>query len=391
MKKALVMVSAVILFCAAVEAKEAALAPDPMEGASSGMHEASSPVADSERSKELLEIWKEHVRTLTRERDAAQKELEELRTQTPSEVSAGSMAARELEEARRDNETLMRDKEEALAAIDSLKKQLAAQGSGTATEVEVEEKFSRLKEKYEETASELRMAEQRLDQASEENEKLRRIQTEMEAERVKARIRELEAEKAEPAAKMQTPAAPAKVEGEALTAIAKKKDEVLKQIRDLKDANTAAAAESVKNAQVRQALEESNEKLGIEKAKLEQAVLSLNKQNAAMEEEIRLVSADKENAYSKLEASQNLEKELRAEIEKAKIVSAELATARQRVTELEKSNNALKSADLEHLKDMEGYKAKLGNAQSEIQSLKANFASTLESIAAGLEENPSAK
>ena len=41
-----------------------------------------------ERTKELLEIWKDHVRTLTRERDEAYKETEALKNQGASSAAA---------------------------------------------------------------------------------------------------------------------------------------------------------------------------------------------------------------------------------------------------------------------------------------------------------------
>lgn len=51
----------------------------------------------SEREGQLLDIWKEHVRTLTRERDEARKQLESLKSQATSSASSASSA--ELEEA----------------------------------------------------------------------------------------------------------------------------------------------------------------------------------------------------------------------------------------------------------------------------------------------------
>ena len=43
---------------------------------------AQSPqIPEAERTQQLLEIWKDHVKTLTRERDEAYKEIEALKSQ----------------------------------------------------------------------------------------------------------------------------------------------------------------------------------------------------------------------------------------------------------------------------------------------------------------------
>lgn len=64
-----------------------------------------------ERNKELLEIWKDHVRTLTKERDDAYKQIEDLKSNTSAQTQASPAPA----------ET---DNEEYLKTIDDLKAQL---------------------------------------------------------------------------------------------------------------------------------------------------------------------------------------------------------------------------------------------------------------------------
>src|SRR3990167_3692544 len=51
----------------------------------SGVEQASkSPeIPEAERTQQLLMIWKDHVKTLTRERDEAYKEIEALKNQSP--------------------------------------------------------------------------------------------------------------------------------------------------------------------------------------------------------------------------------------------------------------------------------------------------------------------
>lgn len=45
-------------------------------------------VEDIQRTKELLEIWKDHVRTLTRERDEAYQEIDRLKSSKPAQFGA---------------------------------------------------------------------------------------------------------------------------------------------------------------------------------------------------------------------------------------------------------------------------------------------------------------
>ncbi len=60
----------------------------------------SSVSQDSERNQQLLEIWKDHVRTLTRERDEAYKEIEALKNQ--GAVSQPSGAATGMSDTERE-------------------------------------------------------------------------------------------------------------------------------------------------------------------------------------------------------------------------------------------------------------------------------------------------
>src|SRR3989338_9080912 len=59
-------------------------APASAEGESSSYDELAQEL---EKTKEMTQIWKDHVRTLTRERDTAYQEIETLKNQT---ASAGS-------------------------------------------------------------------------------------------------------------------------------------------------------------------------------------------------------------------------------------------------------------------------------------------------------------
>src|SRR3989338_4696226 len=113
--------------------------------------------SDGEKNTELLEIWKEHVRTLTRERDEAHRKIDQLKSQRPPSAlptasstrsqfgsmeiapAIGSPVAgssplvqdlrsqilriqRELQEAKNDRDVMLRDKEKALREMESLKR-----------------------------------------------------------------------------------------------------------------------------------------------------------------------------------------------------------------------------------------------------------------------------
>ncbi|PIU40368.1 MAG: hypothetical protein COT00_02110 [Candidatus Omnitrophica bacterium CG07_land_8_20_14_0_80_50_8] len=67
-----------------------------------------------ERTKELLEIWKDHVRTLTKERDAAYRELEALKSQGAGSAEMGDAS----------QEAILKEKEDALRQVEDLKGRL---------------------------------------------------------------------------------------------------------------------------------------------------------------------------------------------------------------------------------------------------------------------------
>ena len=96
---------------------------------------------EMQKDKELLAIWKDHVRTLTKERDEAYKEIEALKNQGVSISPAApvdpglrevlddlraenqklKLALKENKEAQADKEVILREKEEALGQFDYLK------------------------------------------------------------------------------------------------------------------------------------------------------------------------------------------------------------------------------------------------------------------------------
>lgn len=77
----------------------------------SGTEQISQPpqIPETERTQQLMEIWKDHVKTLTRERDEAYKEIEALKSQrpgvSPNNASQG-MSDAERESVNRTNSAL---------------------------------------------------------------------------------------------------------------------------------------------------------------------------------------------------------------------------------------------------------------------------------------------
>ncbi|MGH7198419.1 MAG: hypothetical protein ACREH5_06760 [Candidatus Omnitrophota bacterium] len=131
---------------------------------------------DAQRYKDLLAIWKDHVKTVTRERDAAYQEIEQLRGQgvrMPKEAAGPAYASgekkqadetiaqlrsqvqslqaslqanthddklrllqRELQETKGDKEIIMRDKEAALREVERLRSAQAERDASSGAEEE---------------------------------------------------------------------------------------------------------------------------------------------------------------------------------------------------------------------------------------------------------------
>ena len=109
-----------------------------------------------QKSKELLAIWKDHVRTLTKERNDAYKEIETLKGQGVSSENT---------KAQSDNEAIVNEKEEATRELEYLK-----------------DKMTLLQKKYDGLKSE----NQRLQTALSQREKDRLSETELAALQAKA-------------------------------------------------------------------------------------------------------------------------------------------------------------------------------------------------------------
>ena len=104
---------------------------------------------EAKRNRELLDIWKQHVRTLTQERDEAYKELQQLKagaseapmarlggvetqalplqaqmaqTAQPPDAGQTAILKKELEDIRAENDRLIQEKERALSQVERLSK-----------------------------------------------------------------------------------------------------------------------------------------------------------------------------------------------------------------------------------------------------------------------------
>lgn len=87
---------------------------------------------EAKRNHELLDIWKQHVRTLTQERDEAYKEIQQLKAggaavapsappvAEPQNVDEGQVAAlqKDLQEIKIENDRLIQEKERALSQLE---------------------------------------------------------------------------------------------------------------------------------------------------------------------------------------------------------------------------------------------------------------------------------
>ncbi|HTL70844.1 MAG TPA: hypothetical protein VL404_06095, partial [Candidatus Eisenbacteria bacterium] len=77
---------------------------------------------EADRNREMIEIWKDHVRTLTQERDEAYRKIEEMKTQGTSAVETEAAPA----EPQQDVTALTGEKDAALARVRELQDKLSA-------------------------------------------------------------------------------------------------------------------------------------------------------------------------------------------------------------------------------------------------------------------------
>lgn len=315
--------------------------------------EAEKISRELERNKELLEIWKDHVRTLTKERDEALRQIEDLKTgtavATPAVLEEPGPSP-ELLELRADQDILIREKEEAL---------LKAQ------------KVETMQNAYDELETEFRGQQDK--------------------------IKRLQAEKLEDKTKLQ-----------------ELKTQVLKLESGQEDEESSQAAELQGAKETIDSLEGEIENLKTENSKLKESQAALSTETQKYEEQVRALSTDLDKTLAEKEA-QNRETEAanaktlsenEALISEKNTLNGQIKTLQTQIESLEAKNRqeettreelhatlkekiqALKS-DIDHLasenEKAEVLKTDLAKLVSENEALRKSNAE-LEANAAGQEQ-----
>ena len=133
-----------------------------------------SATQDTQRDRELLEIWKDHVKTLTKERNAAYKELEQLK-------AGGGMRAPVAQFGGMETQALPSPSPAAAQQIEGLKSEVARlqaaleqqpqSSSSTGTNRELQMQFSAMQSQLQQVRKELSEARSEKDRLIQEKEK----------------------------------------------------------------------------------------------------------------------------------------------------------------------------------------------------------------------------
>lgn len=374
---------------AAVAAWTAPLAATSWESSSSDSPvEAVSP--EREKNSELLEIWKEHVRTLTRERDEAYRQIDRLKSQQPSravpavsgaraqfgsmEIAPFSPAAgssplvqdlraqilrmqKELQEAKNDRQMRLRDKEKVLRKGDPLElENLRSRNESLQARI----RSAELEEQELKDARSF-LSEQ-VDALEKTNQTLR---TDLEALRRRGDQWDREKEEAGSRLKVQ------------LAGLEKENDNLRTEIRKLAAANEALRLESAKAEELRgqvQRMGADKEEFQREAARANTLIEKLKAKNTALVSTVEALKSQE----AELASYRQKEAEYRSQRER-------LETFSRRIEALERENTGLESGQAGYRQRIESLESALQANLADLANLKTNFESYMESLQSGFE------
>ncbi len=354
------------------------------------------------RNKELLEIWKDHVRSVTKERDEAFKQIEALKSGVPgvsnepalselSELKAENerlkLSIRGLEETRSDKEVILREKELALQKIDELEAQLKAGVSSTTTAAPAawqEQKIKSMQDAYDELEANFK----------EQQEKIRRLQLEKLEDKTKAQELKTQISKLQSGSEDRLNAQAVELQ-EAKAAIQTLRSEKEKTLEQM---NSSVRTLEAKNEELRKSFgkldadykaqtqsqidklmvlstekDTLNGQIELLQAKVE-VLEADNRQAAELKQQLNTIGAEKEA----------LQKNLSVMIQSLKSDVDQLRTENQKAQalkeELDRTNVQLRNENKMVSQKNQELRADLQANLSDIQKLRSNFGSYLDSL-----------
>ncbi len=355
---------------------------------------------DDERSQELLEIWKEHVRTLTKERDEAYRQIDQLKSQhtlpavSPTRARFGAVETapppaasplvqdlrtqmmrmqKELQETKNDKDIILRDKEKALRELEGLRRGEPTRDRGTASEA-LQAKLRSIELEQQELRDARDFLSAQVDALEKENEKLR-----AEVEMLRQRGGEFDRERVETASQMRSQVASLEKEKEELEAsIAGSQSQARREIQRLSAVNETLRLEGAKSQELRdqvQKMSADKEEFQRELARTSTLIDKLKSKNAALSSNLEAMKSQEEElaSYRKMEADYRSQRD-------------RLASLSQRAAALEKENADLEGRQESYQRKIDGLESALQANLADIANLKTNFESYLESLATGFED-----
>ena len=382
--------------------------------------ETTETMQDPERQKELLGIWKEHVRTLTQERDDALRQVEALRAGSGAHQqyaiettpAAGTPIAQRLTNLEMLLAQAQHDRQQALAELDRVKREsqtprpAVSLGDGSIESETLRARTQTLQAKLQSAT----LSQQELQDAR---------------AFLSKRVNQLENEKAELTASVTQAQ-------ERAESISNKNDDLASENRQLRESagrfNETAVREATQDrdrayANVRQ-LEANVSDHERQKEMLEARIQKLTEESNALkaenkkvewvEEALQKANADKDESdrqrtelHTRIEALEAKNTALAARLEQSEAIGAEADKAVRdrdrmqksfrdleaehkdlaaRASELERSNNELRSAQAQYRAQIENLKTSLEANYGDMKNLKSNLDTYLEALVSSFEE-----
>ena len=308
------------------------------------------------RDKQLLEIWKDHVRKLTQERDEAYQKIEELKS---SQASIAPLPAPVQDTAALD--TALQEKESALREADTLRSQVASlktqiskleiQGANRQFAVEVapvNPGQNPASQKFYADLSKNYMLQQ---------ESIKKL---------KAEVTRLESEKTSDSEEQNSNL---RSENETLQ---KRYDEALSRIQALESENVLAKEGLDRATQERNAFQKTAEEKKANLKSLEAVLAQVNAEKSRISQELEQ-SGELQAQVAKLESDkEGLEKDYRQALDEIQEFDSQKALFKEEIVKLGSENQALRKNSDEISLKTDALKSRAQNAENELQKTNAN-------------------
>jgi chromosome segregation ATPase len=412
----------ILILIPSVFLKQISVAAESVKG-----NRTDNPAQEAERNRELLEIWKDHVKILTKERDAAYKEIERFKAGgagmggTPMAQFGGvETQAMPSPEAANQIKNLQSEVARLQLALDQ---QPRSGGIGSPNR-ELQMQFSALQTQLQQTRRELNETRSEKDQLIQEKEKAlsrvdrmkggqdekeaRDLQSQLAAMRVenknlkselKARTKSAEAVAGEEKQSEEAfrEAREIRYENETLKARIEKLQVVEKELASTRSYFTPVLEETqAKNKElVLQARQfaSQNQKLSSDLEALQVEQEEALSQIASLKSQVQMAAADKDKYRSmeeegrRLASENNTLRQAYADLETAaKTQDMKFREMASQFSALQKNSEGIQARDAERLQQINSYKESLNANLTDIKNLKSNFESYLESLVASFDE-----